>query len=94
MNIVGEARFTVTRGDLEFGAEALVVRSLDTELLAGMPFLYLNRIGIFPWEGEIVFSDGSKLFFDNTILGGPPVVAASSSVVHQPDNKGARECKF
>lgn len=44
MMITGETIFFLTWGTFEFKAEALVVRNLDTDLLAGMPFMYMNKL--------------------------------------------------
>ena len=48
LEITGETRLTLTRGKHEFTLDALVVKSMDVDVLAGVPFMEVNAIGVFP----------------------------------------------
>ena len=61
LKVIGEARMKLTHGSRIFEFSGLVVESLDVDLLAGMPFLHRNQLGVFPAKHEILFGDGSVL---------------------------------
>ena len=54
MEVVGEVHCSLIRGSSTFELDALVVRKLDVEILAGNPFLATNDIAIRPAKREIV----------------------------------------
>ena len=55
--VVGECCVSFYRGDVELFFEGLVVRGLDSEVLAGIPFMELNDIGVFPSRKAIHIKD-------------------------------------
>ena len=64
IEIVGETRFTVSRDDKVLAFEGLVARKMDTEVLAGIPFLAANDISVHPAKklvkiGETPYPYGS-----------------------------------
>ena len=54
MNVVGETHIFVTRGRWSFQLDALIVRELDVDFLAGTPFMTLNYIAIRPSRKQVV----------------------------------------
>ena len=57
LEIVGETRLTLTRGNCELFLEALVVNDLDVDILAGIPFMSRNDISVRPAKQEIIIGD-------------------------------------
>ena len=54
MNVVGETHIWVNRGSWRFQLDALIVRKLDVDFLAGMPFMSQNDIAVRPARKLIV----------------------------------------
>ena len=48
MDVIGEVHCSLTRGQWTFELDALVVRQLDVDILAGNPFMVRNDIGVRP----------------------------------------------
>ena len=48
IEIIGETRFSVTRDNQPLHFEGLVARRMDTDVLAGIPFIGYNNISIHP----------------------------------------------
>ena len=55
--MIGETRLTFTRGSHELFFEGLVVENLDTEILAGIPFMEKNYVSIRPSRREVILGD-------------------------------------
>ena len=60
LDVVGEVHCTVSRGERIFQLDALVVKQLDVDVLAGNPFLTSNDIAIRPAKNQIVIQ-GSEI---------------------------------
>ena len=56
LEVTGEVHCTVTRGDLSFQLNALVVSKLDVDVLAGNPFLVNNDIAVRPAKRQIIIN--------------------------------------
>ena len=56
MSVLGETHIFVSRGKWSFQLDALVVKELDIDFLAGMPFLSINSIAISPMRKQIVIN--------------------------------------
>ena len=52
--VVGETRFHLSRGSEQLYFEGLVVRGLESEILAGIPVMCENEIGVFPSRNLIL----------------------------------------
>ncbi len=57
LQIIGETRITVTRDHHELVLEALVVKSLDVDILAGVPFMYTNDVFPRPAKHQVSIGD-------------------------------------
>ena len=57
--IKGETRLEVSRGKHIFSIEALIVENLDVDILAGVPFMDANDVGIRPAKRQVILHDGS-----------------------------------
>ena len=57
--VIGEARMLLTHGGRELLFAGLVVENLDVDILAGMPFMHRNEVGVFPARHEVLFGDGT-----------------------------------
>ena len=53
MDVIGEVHCSLTRGHWTFELDALVVRQLDVDILAGNPFMVRNDIGVRPAKRQI-----------------------------------------
>ena len=56
MDVIGEVHCSLTRGHRTFELDALVVRQLDVDILAGNPFMVRNDIGVRPAKRQIEIS--------------------------------------
>ena len=54
LDVVGEIICTLHRGDSNFSLDALVVRKLDVDVLAGNPFLTVNDIATRPAKRQVI----------------------------------------
>ena len=54
MDVVGEVHCKLTRGRFTFHLDALVVKQLDVDVLAGNPFLTTNDVAVRPAKRQIV----------------------------------------
>ena len=61
LEIVGETCFDVIREDLTLHIEALVVKDLDVDCLAGIPFMSTNDVSIRPARQEIMVGDSHTI---------------------------------
>ena len=46
MDACGEAHITLAYGSLKFPIQAVVVKDLDCDVLAGMPFMKTNKMSL------------------------------------------------
>ena len=53
LNVVGEARFSLTRNNVTLYFEGLVIRDLEVDVLGGIPFFEHNDIGMWPKRKQI-----------------------------------------
>ena len=81
MDVVGEVHCSLIRGSSTFDLDALVVRQLDVDILAGNPFLAKNDIAIRPTKREI-------------LIGGTDVVQYGTSVKVTPHSTARRTQSF
>ena len=63
MDVVGETHLEFSRDDKFLSFQALVVKELDVDILAGIPFMVTNDIAIRPAKCQIIFKDGSSCFY-------------------------------
>ena len=66
LQITGETRLQFTRGEHSFLFEGLVVKDLDVDVLAGIPFMEYNDILVRPAVQKIYFSTGSSCSYGKT----------------------------
>ncbi len=64
LNTVGEVHFTISRNGKKFKFNGLVVGQLSDEVLAGMPFLFENDIGVRPFKSLIIIGGTEKVKYD------------------------------
>lgn len=64
IEIVGETHFNLTRENITLHVEALVVKDLDVDFLAGIPFLSANDIRIRPVRHEIMIGDSHVIYYN------------------------------
>ncbi len=60
LKVTGETRLRFTRGPLTFDFEGLVVKDLDVEVLAGIPFMEQNDLSVRPAHQRITFADDTS----------------------------------
>ena len=54
LSVTGETHIIVSRGKFDFALDALVVRELDVDILAGTPFMTQNDVAIRPAKKQII----------------------------------------
>lgn len=59
LKVSGETRLILTRDNKSFRFEGLVVENLDVDILAGMPFMEQNDVGLRPRMRQIILGDGT-----------------------------------
>lgn len=59
LSVVGEMRIKLSRDDHEFVLEALVVKNMDVDILAGVPFMDYNDISVRPAKRQVIVGDGA-----------------------------------
>ena len=57
LDVVGETCLTLTRDSHSFTLEALVIGSIDVDILAGVPFMAVNDIAIRPSKHQVLLGD-------------------------------------
>ena len=57
LEVVGETHITLTRDKHSFLLEALVVSNLDSDILAGVPFMVQNDISVRPSKKQVQIGD-------------------------------------
>ena len=87
LDVKGEIKLLLTRGGLSFTLEALVVEDIDSEVLAGVPFMISNDISLRPAKSEIRFIDDSVYTYKNNIPRNTPnsIRLISSHVLRAPE---------
>ena len=63
LDFIGEVHCNVTRGHLSFQLEALVVKQLDVDILAGNPFLVRSDIAVHPYKKQIIIGDADIVHY-------------------------------
>ena len=68
LSVVGETLLSLTHHGRSFTLEALIVKDLDVNILAGAPFMAINDIAVRPTKHEIIIagSDVSSYGYLNT----------------------------
>ena len=66
LSIAGETHLLLSRNGVNLKLEALVVNDLDIDILAGIPFLTINDIGLRPSKQEIIIGGSDVVCY------GPP----------------------
>ena len=66
MDVTGEVHCTLTRGDKSFELDALVVRQLDVDILAGNPFMVRNNIAVRPAHRKIIIGGSDVVHYGMT----------------------------
>ena len=61
LETIGETHFDVVRDNLTLRIEALVVKDLDVDILAGIPFMSTNDISIRPAKDLIMVGDNHAI---------------------------------
>lgn len=87
MSTVGEIHVTLTRGELNFTLDALVVKELDVEILGSMPFMKVNDIAVRPAKYMIVIGGKTKVFYNEGISHEHKVRRAQSFVLRGPAHR-------
>ena len=63
LDVIGEIHCNVTRGSLSFQFDALVVKQLDVDVLAGNPFLARNDVAVRPSKKQIIIGDADIIYY-------------------------------
>ena len=87
LETVGETHFTIRRNGRKFTFDGLVVGKLSDDVLAGMPFLYKNDVGIRPFKNLIIIGGTEKVRYDNKGRCDPMVRRSVSHVLKAPSSR-------
>ncbi|KAK2183670.1 hypothetical protein NP493_300g00016 [Ridgeia piscesae] len=63
LNVIGYIHCNVTRGSLSFQLDALVVKQLDVDVLAGNPFRARNDVAVRPTKKQIIIGDADMIYY-------------------------------
>ena len=89
MSVLGETHILVSRGKWSFQFDALVVKELDIDFLAGMPLLSINNIAISPMRKQIVIKGSEIVTYGNDISTTQPSIRSAQSFRINSPNKPA-----
>jgi hypothetical protein len=84
LDVVGEIHCKLTREDAVFQLDALVVKQLDVDVLAGNPFLVTNDIATRPAKNQIVIKGTHVVYYGNQQEGGTSVRRAQAYLLRSP----------
>lgn len=84
LEVVGETHFNLTRGPHTFSYDALVVRRLDVDFLAGNPFMDKNDIGVRVSKRQIIIAGREIVHYGENPSSVPTARRAQSFVVRAP----------
>ena len=86
LSVTGETRINLTFHNKTFSLEALVVKNLDGDVIAGIPFLSEHDITLRPSKRQINFNDGSSYVYNShcTLKHPANVKRASSYILRAP----------
>lgn len=73
--VIGETRFTLFRNNIVLDFEGLVIKGLESEILAGIPFLKTNDIAVRPSKSEITIGDHRICYNINESIAPPASVS-------------------
>ena len=83
--MTGETQLQLAWGSLSFTIEGLVVKDLDVEVLAGMPFMEQNDISVRPARHMISFSNGISYNYGRKVTRSPHQILRAH-VIRVPGN--------
>ena len=66
LNAVGEIDVTITHGSHIFKLNALVIRNLSSDIIAGEPFLEANDIGVRSAKKQIIIKGRDVIYYNDT----------------------------
>ena len=92
LTILGETRFELSRDGHQLLFEGLVVKNLDTALLAGIPFMERNDISIRPAKREIVIAGHSTYSYGSQDPSTARHAIRRTHVLHDHNNMAWRIC--
>ena len=84
LEVVGEVHFPLSRGPYIFQMDALVVRHLEDDILAGIPFLAVNDIAVRPAKRQIVVHGSDVISYGSQPESTPSVRRAQAHVLQSP----------
>lgn len=86
LETVGETEFTMSRDGILLHVYALVVTDLDSDFLAGMPFLSYNDVGVLPAKSEITIQEEQIVQYQSysKLCPYPKITGAQSYVLRAP----------
>ena len=84
LEVVGEVHCPLSRGPYIFQLDALVVRQLEDDILAGIPFLAVNDIAVRPAKRQIVVHGSDVISYGSQPESTPSVRRAQAHVLQSP----------
>ena len=84
LDVTGEVHCTVIRGPYQFRLDALVVKQLDVDVLAGNPFHVTNDIATRPAKSQIVISGKEIVHYGKTADTTASIRRTQSYVLRSP----------
>ena len=87
LDVVGEVHCTLTREGKVFQLDALVVKQLDVDVLAGNPFMVTNDIATRPAKKQIVIGGSEIVFYGQSTHGMSSVRRTQAFVLRAPNHQ-------
>ena len=94
LEVVGEVHCPLSRGPYIFQLDALVVRQLEDDILAGIPFLAVNDIAVRPAKRQIVVHGSDVISYGSQPESTPSVRRAQAHVLQSPVKTGLMPGEF
>lgn len=87
LDVVGEVHCTFTRGQHTFHLDALVVKQLDVDVLAGNPFCVINDIATRPAMRQVVIGGCDVIYYGPQPRSGASVRRTQAFLVRAPEHQ-------
>ena len=84
LEVVGETRLTFTRDDHTLLFDGLVLNDLDTETLAGAPFMEINDVSVRPAKCQVIIGNDAIFTYSSTEKRHPQPTARRTQIIRAP----------
>ncbi len=87
LDVIGETHCTLTRGSHTFQLDALVVKDLDVDVIAGIPFMSVNDIATRPAKRQIVLGGSEVIQYGSKVNRNASIRRAQAFLLRGPSEQ-------